>query len=230
MATITVPEIILLDAINSTLKGIRKDYADKADKTKTWLYRSFNGIKIDRYDLYKEIVAIVCKEEDDTRFFGGDLMFNPKKNNVPAFHITLPSESPADGNTIGMGAGAYDNFQDYTMDVDTIVSIDEAEVFSRQTQTNYSIVIMSDNSMEVVLLYHLMRAIVMINHVKLADAGIINLSFGGQDLQPYKEVAPQLYMRSLSVGFQYTTGAIALDPISYLNDVETQGTAVALVD
>lgn len=229
MATVNIPELVIFGAINRALTFIRADYQSNEDKTKTWLYKTFNGLTLERYNLYNELVAIIVTNgKEDPRFFKGDLMFNPKKESVPSFHVTLPSESPADGNTIGMGEGSVPSFYEDTLDNDDqIISTEESVVFSRSSQANYNIVIISDNPMEVVLLYHLMRAIIIASHMKFADSNLINLTLGGQDLQPYREISPQLYMRALSVGLQYSTSAIAMDTIEYFNDVTVDGVPVA---
>jgi hypothetical protein len=231
MSLVLIPEIVLLDTINRALKIIRKDYNDQTDKTKTWLSIMFQGLTFDGYNYYDQIVSILITTPKSPRHFQGDLMFNNKKESVPSFHIALASESPnGDGDSLGLSEQSdqdiiYDgniDEEDSTQNTPTQIR----EVYKRRTQTNYNIVITSDNSQEVVVLYHVMKAIFIASVTHLSLKGIQNITFGGQDIQPYREVTPSLYMRSLNLGVQYESYSLDLDLKSLGSGVETSGDLV----
>lgn len=223
MSLAIIPEIVLLDVLKKGINFIRTDYENAADKSKTWLSLTFNGIVIERYNVLEQLVSILCTEVDHPRYFDGDIMFNHKREHLPSFYITLPSESMADGNSIGMGQTAeLDIYEDTVVD-QSIVSTSLIEVYGRRMQTNYNIVIVSDNSMEVVVLYHFMRALLVGCYMNLVNAGLQNISFAGQDIQPYRELVPQLYMRGISLNIQYNTNAPATTSHIFFNDVVTAG-------
>jgi hypothetical protein len=223
MSLVVVPEIILLEVINKGIAFVRKDYEDASDKTKSWLNIAFNGVVIERYDLLKEIVAMVCTPIDHPRYFEGDLMFNPKKNKVPAFHIQMPAETPSDGNSIGMGQDSATEIYNDTVQDAEIVSTDVREVFSRRIQTNYNVVVVSDNPMETVVLYHFLKAILMASVLELVTNGLEQITFAGQDIQPYRELDHQFYMRAVSLGLQYTSSVPSMVTFTFPNDVTVDG-------
>ena len=158
---------------------------------------------------------MICdKTEEDPRFFEGDLMFNFEKNSPPSFHITLPAESPSDGNSVGIGEGTFDEISNET---------EEVPVLSRRVQTNYNIVIVSDNSMEVTVLYHFMRALLVALNFHLNEKRLQNITYAGQDIQPYKELDNQLYMRAMSLGIQYEVGVPSFHSKLFKTAVEVSG-------
>lgn len=223
MSLVKIPEAILLQTIEKSLKYIRTDYAAQTNKERSWLSKAFKDIdlKVDNYNFYDQLVNIlITKGPNDPRYFEGDLMFNRKRERVPSYHITLPSESLSDGNTIGIGQTDFSLVMLATEDEDEETEV-ENQVFTRRIQTNYNIVIMSDNSNEVVALYHLLRAILIANSFELNEKGIENLTHAGQDLQPYKELAVQTYMRAISIGFQYQTSVPSFTFDNVTTDINT---------
>lgn len=215
MSLVLLPELILKDAIDKALNFARQDYANTTDKNKSWLALCFKDLIIDDYDFFQQVVGIICTDVDNPRHFKGDLMFNAKKNNLPSFHITLPAESPTD-NSLGIGEVEENNLQQ---------SDGFRQVFSRRIQTNYNVVVVSDNTQEVIVLYHLMRTmlIALLPHLHLS--GLVNVTFAGQDINPYRDLAPTLYMRAISLGVQYETYSPSLQLDLYPTDVTVQGHA-----
>lgn len=230
MSTMIVPEFVLLDNINKAIKAIRDEYVAAPDKTQTWLYRCYNGIVIDDYDAYRQIVSIIVNTPTGTpRFFKGDIMFNSNKNTPPSFHITLPSESLSDGNSVGSGEWQATDLEIHNTD-DTVADV-EIPVYTRRIQCIYNVVVTSDNSMEIVMLYAFMRGILISIIPSLHLAGLQNIGFAGNDIQPYNEVgANQLYMRSVSLSLQYETSSPSLFSLLKGKSVEVDGEPVECID
>jgi hypothetical protein len=224
MSLVKIPEAVLLKTIEDSLNYIRADYKSQSDKSKSWLAQAFQdtSLQVDKYNFYNELVVIlIVRDEADPKFFEGDLMFDRRRERVPSYHITLPSESLSDGNTLGVGESDFSLFIPETTELNS--DIDIKEVFTRRIQTNYNIVIMSDNSNEVVAIYHLMRAILIASTFAFNTLGLENLTHAGQDVQPYRELATQLYMRAISIGFQYQTSVPSLTFNKMVTEIQNQG-------
>lgn len=235
MINVTLPEIILLETLQSAIKFVRQEYADQSDKTQSYLYKLLNGAIIEKYDLFTQAVQVICGADDSPRLFKIDLMFNAKRDHVPSAHITLPSEMTGQGNGMGTDEG-YANYIEEAGDIGGQFNGDFGDdyaigtegtvrraVLSRRISATYNIVIMSDNTNEVVLIYHFLRAILIALIPHLHIKGLSNVSFGGQDLQPYEGLGHNLHMRAITISLQYDTFVPSIFVIEMGNDVIADG-------
>lgn len=233
---IVLPEIILLDTINAAINFVRADYNGRTDKTKTFLHLLLNGAALERYDLFNQAAQVICGAEDSPRFFQIDLAFNMTRNSLPSAHITLPSEQTAQGNGMGSdenyregimdanGAGAFNADFSSSFDAPGFATI--RPVFSRNISSTYNIVLMSDNSNEVILLYHFLRAICLSLIPHFHIKGLKNISFGGQDLQPYDGLGQNIHMRALTISLQYDTFTPSIFPEELINTISVTSKAI----
>jgi hypothetical protein len=100
-------------------------------------------------------------------------------------------------------------------------------VFTRRFQSTYNLVITSDNSNEVILIYHTMRALLMALIPSISIAGLENIAFGGQDVQLYSGLAPKnMYVRAITIALQYETSAPSIFPQPLFSDLTAKGTIV----
>lgn len=202
---IIIPEYFLHETLELALKFLRDDWAAQSDKDKSYLRRILYGVSFQRYGGITQAEAVFVGDNlDNPRFLEVDLMWNMDRNKVPAIHVTMPAEqAQVNGNGIGLDQGYIDSLVD-----DEVNPTTNTVVFTRRIQASYNIVITSDNSNEVVLIYHVMRALLISMSTHLAEKGIQNLSLGGGDLQIYPDNVPKnLYMRTITVGLQYETSA-----------------------
>ena len=219
---ISIPEIILLNAFKKTLKLIRDDYNSTLsfnDTTKSILYRLLNGNDVQRYKLFEQAVAVLITKEDSPRHLDINLFFNAKRATIPTLHITLPSESQKD-NALGISEG----FQEPVFD-----EIEKTYItaFNRRFTARYNIIITTDNSNEIILLYHFFRSILisLIPHLNLS--GLENIKQSGGDIQINSELVPiNIFSRSLNIEFDYDVVAYDLfkhDMFIYDPDVSWNG-------
>lgn len=206
---IIVPEIVLLKCVKNALKYIRKNYADQTDKTKSYLHRLLNGVGFERYDYVVQAVEIfITRNEDHPKYLDVDLMFNMERDGAPTIHITLPAEEPALQNN---GMGNDQGYQEFIIESETITTI-----FTRRYRAVYSIVITGDNSDEVTLIYHVLKALLVAFTASLHLEGIEGLQLGGRDLNINNELMPKnLYFKSINANLEYesSTPNIFTDPI-----------------
>lgn len=216
---ITIPELTLLSTIKTALAYVRMDYANNiADETKSLLYRLLHDQEVERYKLYEQAKAIFVAEEDDPRLLDVNLFFNANRNGVPTIHITLPSESTVN-NTLGIGEGYRDPIFDE-------IAGTYKEVYNRRFRASYNLVITSDNTNEVILIYNTLKSILisLFNHMNLS--GLEKIELGGRDIQINSTLVPlNIFMRSISVDFEYNVGAIDLFDHKMFNSILFNGQA-----
>jgi len=219
---ILVPEFLIFDTLTKVLKFISDDYTEQSDKSNSFIRQIILNLGLERYKYVEQAIEVFVKEQDNPRLLEVNLMLNMHKVlGPPKIHITIPSDSTGQ-NAIG---GSQNSFT-----VPVFYENEETETYeyrnsySRRLNTQVSLVITSDNSNEVVLIYHIIRAlfISLQNHVALS--GLENLTFSGQDLSHLGDKVPtNMYMRALNLGFQYQTGSLDLSKQNYFIDITENG-------
>lgn len=171
-----------------------------ADETKSILYRLLVGNNIQRYDLFTQAITLLINKSDDPRYLDVNLFFNAKRASIPTIHITLPSESERN-NAIGVGEGFRDTiFEDSNSSY--------IKTFNRRFSTRYNIIITSDNTNEVILLYHLIRNLLISLNAHFNAAGLENPKLGGGDIQINADIIPtNVFVRAISMEFEYDVEA-----------------------
>lgn len=226
---VTLPEIVLLETVEAALTFVRNDYALQVDKTKTYLYKLLNTTGLDNYKLYEQAVEVICGPIDSPRRFEIDLAYNMTRERMPSAHITLPGENTGQGNGMGMDENyaETDWTDEIANEVGQATNLDEdtgRAIYSRRITAVYNLVIMSDNSNEVVLLYHFLRAMLIALIPHLHEKRLSNISFGGNDLQPYAD--SPYHMRAITINMQYDTFVPSIYPFELVNKLQVVGTPV----
>lgn len=194
MGLIIIPEAIILEALEKGLKFIRTDFNNVQDETDSYLYQLLEGVSMERYNYFKQAKAVFLCEEDNPRKLNVDFMYNMNVDKVPSIYVALSSEQNGQ-NGLGLDQGYMEPIEKEDGSVD---------VFTRRENTSYSIMITSDNSNEVVMIYHIVRALLLSLTIHLNLKGLENISIGGQDLQLRADLVPKnLFMRALNVSLQY---------------------------
>jgi hypothetical protein len=226
---VVIPEFILFNIINRCLNYLRTDYANQTDKNLSFLNMVLNGNSIERYDLATQAKKVfIDNDETNDRFLEVHMMFNMQREGLPTIHLTLPSEQTQTG---GNGIGSDEGYKDPVC-IDTTYNDDEtikengwaAPVYTRRFQSTYNIVITSDNSNEVILIYHTLRALLISLIPSISLEGLENVAFGGQDVQLYQGMANKnMYIRAISVTLQYDTSAPNIFHKNFVNDMTAKG-------
>lgn len=224
---IKIPEFILFDFVEKSLKYIREDYAFQTDKNKSYLRKILNGISFQRYDFVTQAEKVILAGVDDPRYLDVNLMFNAAREGAPSIHITLPGETPQQG---GDGIGQD---QGYIMDIiesaiyNQNVLVTEGKstpIFTNRFQATYNIVITSDNNIEVIMIYHTLRAILTSLTASMSLTGLENLKFSGQDVIINQELVPVgIFIKTLNCSFQYETSAPSIYSDKIFNNIIATG-------
>lgn len=221
MSMIRIPEFILLDTVQKLLNFVRVDFQSAATEQDSYLYKTLTGSKIERYDFYTQGKKIFLALEDDPRLLKVDLMYNMDIDKVPSIYITLPSEQNGQ-NGMGVDEG-YQEAEIEDMDINGLGG-SFTSVFTRRFNTTYSLMIISDNSNEVILIYHFLKALLISAHAHLNLSGIENIALGGQDIQLNSDRIPKhLFMRALTLNIQYETSSLDLRSHPMLGSILAKG-------
>jgi hypothetical protein len=194
---IIMPEVILYKSLKSIFEIVKKDYNDNVDKEKTLLYSLFgkdeNGdlLNFEEFEYFKQSIETFVLKTPQV-----NLGYNLEVANLGCVHILLPAEN---GSPLSIGGD-----EGYVPN-----QVDEAqgifrEVFAQKFDTTYNLLISSENTFEVVLIYNLLKASFLALNAHFELAGLRLPKVSGQDLNVDSNLVPtHIFHRSLMVNFFY---------------------------
>lgn len=192
---IYMPELILYDFIKTVQKIFKEDFNENLDKNDTLLNHLFkndrNGVNIslESYEYLKQAERILI-----TKGFDVNIGYNTEVSKMGCVHILLPSESSQP-----TGIGGNDGYQDELEFLNGF-----SPVFSQSFGTTYNLLISSENSLEVLMIYNFLKASFLSMHEHLELYGFQNLKMSGNDIQMQQDLVPtNIYHRSLTISFDY---------------------------
>lgn len=193
------PDKVLYDLVVTIISFLKDDYIKSTDKKQSFLYKSFNGISLGGYNFYDQAIDIFTRPIDAENKLDVRLSFDRSRASIPTIHITLPSEMSSIGG-IGVDTGAVD--PEYN-DVESYYQ----EVHTRHFDAQYHLVITSNNSVEVICIYHILRAI-LVAILDSVDAvyGLQNPKLSGSDVININQdsfIPEGIVMRTLGINFMY---------------------------
>lgn len=198
------PEITVLNVIQNLLSFVRKNYKDcelANTPTESYLWKIFKGDQFERYDYYEQIVSILITQKNSQRHFTIDYSFNRDKNTPPSAFISLGQETPS-YNGLGLDEG-YNKSSQHEDSVNQ-------SVYTRAFNTQYDLYIYSDQYLEIIVLYQLIRSLLISFTPYIEVMGLRNFSTFGKDIDKYPDFLPKdFFYRALSLRFFYETEAPA---------------------
>lgn len=193
---VIIPEIKVNEILKTILKVVEIDFHEHLDEKDSILYKIFGDNRVEKFGFFSQAKDIFLRDESHPRKIETRLLFDAQRASLPTIHTTMPSESPgADG--IGLDEGYSQN------DIDKN-SNHLTKIYSRAFETKYNLMITSDNSLEVILIYHLLKSmfISIFDHIEFS--GIRNMKFSGADLQVNSDLVPlNIFVRGLEISFFY---------------------------
>ena len=221
MTGILIPEMVIYQTLENITKYIRDDLkANSADLKKSFLYRLLGldddgkEMKTNRYNYFVQAVKIFQGMQNLSVNIG----YNFEVAKIISFHIILPSESPA-GISIGEDEG-YRTEKD--KDGNTQLK------FCQMFQSTYQIMITSDNSNEVNLVYHIYKSlmIALVPHFNLK--GLLNPKLSGNDIVFQDDTIPMgIFHKVLNLTFDYELVVPQLLLIGLVKSIQFEGTGYA---
>lgn len=191
-----IPEVLIYNNIQNFLSFLFLE-KNKNEKERFLFYLLRKNqevkLKIENYDFYEQASEIFYRDKSNQRKVEVFLGYNLKRQNVPTIHITLSNEQNfQDG--LGMDEG-YDS-----EDIDGLYQ----KSYTRTFNCSYGIVITSDNSTEVLVIYHVLKAMMILLYETFELNGIRNLKLSGQDITMNNDIVPlNIFHKSLTMNFFY---------------------------
>lgn len=217
---LNIPEITVFQALNALLEYIRSDFKNNPNEEKTFLYKNLKGEQIEGIDLYQESKKLFLPTNKSQRAFKISMGYDLNRANLPTMHIIVPSD--IDGGINGLGG-----------DEGYIRSNDESRetketIYSRGFGAQYNLLITSDNQYELLIIYHLFRALLVATTPQLDNDGkfgLRNLKLSGQDITLQQDLVPvHIFHRILAINFVYEVDVIITEQIDlrYFSKINSQ--------
>lgn len=206
------------NVVSALLDWVRADLiTNVSTPTLSWLYNEFNGVVLDDTNFYEQLKSLLENGDDDRRQLLVRLMFDKERANLPTIHIHYPAEEGKTGdNTLNTGF----------IDIEYI-SGTNIPVYSRSFKGTYELVVTGGNSLEVVMLYEFLDAIL----IAAADTLAYNFDrfeFSGKQLLPNQDIIPYLtYYRAIGLEIQAKKKVRAILGTTQATDIQFVGTLYA---
>jgi len=200
MSGILLPEVVLYDTLSNIVSFLRNDLKNSGDDTKSYLYKILgldeNGkdIKINLYNFFVQAKKMILNEQNLTVNFG----YNQSVAKIISLHIILPNERAT--STIGEDEGYI---TENLLDKDGKV-IGVQNYLSQMYESTYQILISSMNSVEINVIYDILKSMLLVLVPQLELAGFRTPTFSGNDIVMQDDLAEvPIFHKVLNITFKY---------------------------
>lgn len=200
-----IPEIILYNTLKAFKQVVANDYNNATDKSQTILNDLFgvdnNNIPLqyENFNYLEQAIAVLARTDEHVRKFQVSIGYNLQRAFLPTVHILLPQESPGRYDSIGFGEGEIAPQFNLT-------SLPQSEIDTRikSSTATFDLMITSDNTSEVLLLYYFIKAMLLYVGDTFELLGLHNFKTTGMDIQLDDRTAPtNIFHRTLRTEFDY---------------------------
>lgn len=207
-----IPDIILLDVLNKGLIALRLDYNSVVTNggnpaTDSMLGIIFGNLALQRYVTFTQIVNLIITTPETPKHLIPKLSYDPGASTYPSVHLTMPAESDSH-NVIGIGEGNQDEIFIDNSALEPFTPDEYRRQFVRKFNTSYQVVIMSDNKNDVIVLYHLFKALLIATYEHLELSGLDNIRMSGGDVSYSPGVPDRTFIRHIALNFDYETVSV----------------------
>jgi hypothetical protein len=219
-----VPQVILQNYIKTLIDFLQED-STKVDEENTFLHHLLNfddngnKIKYGKFNYLEVAKGIFSRDEEDRKKLEIFIGYNRARTDGPTIHIILSNESTASSG-IGDNLGFQDNE----------VTTDGTEVYENFTEnfsTTYTLVVTSNVSNEVLVIYEVIKACFKVTKDNLESLGLQNVSFYGTDFVFQQELMPvDVTHKSLSLRFTYDLNVPSIASQKLLKHITVQSKAI----
>ncbi len=190
---IVIPELIIKAVVDGIVTMIHRDIEASPVKEDTLLYGIFEKLKYNSFVYYDQAVALFTINKGKSRQLKTKLSFDGDVSSPPIIYVTSGSDEFASA-----GIGRIESESVETKDK-KVRSINSCR-FAGKT----SIVLISDNQEEVLVMYHTMRAMLLATIDTLSTSGIEDCRLGGGDVSLNEEMTPKgMFIKAISMTYQY---------------------------
>ena len=198
---ILLPEFVIQKTLVSIVRLLRDDLEkNKEDETQTILYKILGvdetgaALQINLYNVFKQAKKIIQTKNNLSVNFG----YNQEVAQIISLHILLPSEQGK------MAIGADEGYL-----VDNVVDArgkckGVQNYYTQMYETTYQIMITSNNSAEVNVVYNILKSmlLMLVPHLELMGLRLPTLS--GNDVVMQDDLVPvPLFHKVINLSFTY---------------------------
>ena len=198
---ILLPEFVIQRTLVTIVKMLRDDLEEnKSDETKSLLYKILGldeqgqALKLNLYDVFKQAKKIVQTKQNLSVNFG----YNQEVANIISMHILLPSEQGS------MTIGADEGYLEDDVFDDDGNKIGVQQYYTQTYESTYQIMITSNNSAEVNVVYNILKSmlLMLVPHLELMGLRLPTLS--GNDIVMQDDLVPvPIFHKVLNLSFKY---------------------------
>lgn len=199
--SVVIPEVKIFNALQQIIQGIRTDYEKKSPED-SYLYRICNDNAIERFNFFEQAVHVFTKNSrlNEPRTIEANIGWNFERitKKIPTIHIIMNAENPKD-DSIGLGHG---NYQDFYEETD-----EHVQVIERKFNQTCMLVITSDNAIECMLIYHVIKHL-LISYFDLFEIqGMQNVRISGREMEVNQQIPDRIASRFVFLSYDYAVKA-----------------------
>jgi len=160
---IIIPEIKIAELIETCLKVIEVDFESHLVENDSLLYKIFGSEnQRGKYNFYIQAKEIFLRKNNNPRKIEVRMLFDAQRATLPTIHITMPQESNG-----ADGIGADEGYQENIVNTDKKTF---TKTYTRMFDVQYNCIITSDNTYEVLCIYHLLKSLMIsiFDHIELS--------------------------------------------------------------
>lgn len=200
MSGILLPEIVIYNTLESIVKLLRDDLKKNKDNEQESILYKILGvdeegqpIQMNMYNYFKQAKKIVSLPQNLSVNFG----YNQEVAKIISLHILLPSETAE--STIGEDEGYLDEgiYSDAK-------KVGIQPKFTQLFDSTYQIMITSNNSSEVNVVYNILKSMLLMIVPHLELIGLRIPKFSGNDIVMQDDLSPvPIFHKVLNINFKY---------------------------
>jgi hypothetical protein len=192
---IIMPEIIIYKSLVAIFNIVKQDFLESTDEEQSMLFNFFgkdeNGdfLNFEQFNYFEQAKETFIQKSPQV-----NLGYNLEVASMGSIHILLPGE-----NGQPLTIGADENYQPYIQN-----QTEFKATFSQRFDSTYNILITSENTFEVILIYNLLKSSILALNYHFELAGLRLPKTSGQDLNVQSDLVPtHIFHRSLMLNFFY---------------------------
>lgn len=195
---VLMPELIIYKTLKAIFKIVRDDFRERSLED-TILYHLFaidecgEEVAWEKFNYFDQAKQLFIDNPESVQI---NLGYNMEVSSVACIHIMLPNET---GRPFGIGGD--ENYIGSA--AQTEEGIHQA-IFTELFDATYNLIITSENTLEVLIIYHFLKGALISLHAHLGLSGLRLPKISGQDIQLQADLVPtHLFHRALGLSFVY---------------------------
>lgn len=218
MGTLIMPEVELFKIVLSCVNFIKYQCSDNSiNEEETFLYALLNQYKDGKIDFYKEAKSIFSRKGSHDRNLTVRQSFNIEKINNPCLIVYSGKETLSESNSLGYGEGDFSPIE-YTDGSGAVESLNR-----RYNCSGYSVAVLSDSELEVILIEYVVRSLLVSNVMTFQKNCLQNLQVESSEMM-FASDEFDTKTKSLDLSFFYEMKVPLVKGFKYINSIEVDGT------